>query len=111
MRITSLAIILAVAMLAGCSDTPEENMGAAVDNDHNVLTGGPITGTTIDALPPAVKETLRQRVPHAKIATIEKSKRDGQTVYEFNFTRPDQTPHIYVRADGAILPELTRAQQ
>ncbi len=111
MRIRIFAIMAAIAMLAGCTETPEQNMGAAVDNDQNVLTGGPITGTTIDDLPRAVKEALKERVPHAEIATIEKSRRDGATVYEFNFAEPDKDPTLYVRKDGALVPAPTTAQK
>ena len=108
-----LALIAAavVVVMAACTETPGRPMGAGVDNDQNVLTGGPITGITLDDLPPAVRETLKERVPHAEIATIEKTKRDGRTVYEFNFAEPDYTPKLYVRKDGAVLPEPTRTQR
>ena len=39
MRIRIFVIVAAVAVLAGCTETPEGHMGAAVDNDQNVLTG------------------------------------------------------------------------
>lgn len=104
-------MVAAILLFAGCTETPEQHMGAAVDNDQNVLTGGPITGTTIDDLPPAVKETLKERVPHAEIATIEKARRDGKTVYEFNFAEPDKTPALYVRRDGVIVPAPTTAEK
>ena len=57
MRIRIFALAAAAVMLAGCTDTPNY-VGAAVDRDQNVLTGGPITGTTIEDLPPAVKDSL-----------------------------------------------------
>ena len=101
----------AIALLVSCTETPEKQMGASVDNDQNVLTGGPITGTTIDDLPSTVKETLKERVPHAEIATIEKSRRDGATVYQFDFAEPDKTPTLYVRKDGVVVPIPTTAQR
>lgn len=105
MRITIITLTAAAAiLLAGCTETPEGHMGAAVDNDQNVLTGGPITGTTIEELPGTVKETLKERVPHAEIATIEKTRRDGQLVYAFNFVDTDTTPALYVRKDGTVVP-------
>jgi outer membrane murein-binding lipoprotein Lpp len=109
MRFTIFAFITAVAMLAGCSDTPQY-MGAAVDNDQNVLTGGPITGTTIENLPAAVKQTLKERVPHAEIASIVKMRRDGKVTYEISFLK-SENPDIYLRDDGKILPEPVRAQR
>ena len=109
MRIGIFAILAAIAVLIGCTETPEQNMGAAVDNDQNVLTGGPITGTTIDDLPTSVKEALKESVPHAEIATIERARRDGVTVYEFNFAEPDKYQTLYVRKDGVVLPEPSTA--
>ena len=86
-------------------------MGAAVDNDQNVLTGGPITGTTIEELPGTVKETLKERVPHAEIATIEKTRRDGRLVYAFNFVDSDTTAALYVRKDGVVVPPLPNTEK
>jgi hypothetical protein len=109
MRFKIFAPIAFAAMLVGCTETPQ-HMGAAVDNDQNVLTGGPITGTTIQDLPAAVKEALRNRVPHAEIAGIDKSRRDGKVVYEISFI-DTQNPEIYLRADGQVMPNLARAQK
>ena len=104
-----LALFAAAAMMAGCSETPQ-NMGAAVDNDQNVLTGGPITGTTIEELPASVKRALKVRVPHAEISSIDKTHRNGSVVYEFSFLNSDN-PDIYLRDDGAVMPEPLRAQK
>jgi len=41
MRIRILVVVAAIAVVAGCTEMPEEHRGAAVDNDQNVLTGGP----------------------------------------------------------------------
>jgi len=109
MRLKIFALFAAAALLAGCSETPQ-NMGAAVDNDQNVLTGGPITGTTIDDLPPAVKDTLRQRVPHDEIASIVKTRRDGRVVYEISFLKSED-PDLYLRDDGKVMPEPVRAKK
>ena len=78
-------------------------MGAAVDNDQNVLTGGPIVGTTIQDLPQAVKDTLQQRVPRAEIADIDKTSRNGQTMYEITFTQPRKHPEMDIADDGTVL--------
>jgi hypothetical protein len=102
-------MIAAIAMFLACTETPKQPMGAAVDNDQNVLTGGPITGTTLNDLPPAVKETLKERVPRAEIATIEKSRAEGRLVYEFNFTEPDKNPTLYIRKDGVVVPQPSTA--
>ena len=85
-------------------------MGAAIDNDQNVMTGGPITGTTIQQLPQSVKDTLVARVPHAEIAGINKTHRDGQVVYDISFIDND-TSELYVQDNGKVLPEPVRAQK
>lgn len=107
MRITLFASLALAAMLASCTETPQYQ-GAAVDNDQNVLTGGPITGTTIQNLPVVVKETLKERVPHAEIASIIKTRQAHRAVYEISFIDGD-TREIYVRDDGAVLPEPVRS--
>ena len=110
MRFNTLLSIFAVAaLLAGCSETPQF-VGDAVDNDQNVLTGGPITGTTIDDLPAAVKQTLKNRTPHAEIVSITKSRRDKSVVYDVTFANSD-TPELYLREDGTVLPEPLRAKK
>jgi hypothetical protein len=109
MRFTIFAFSIVVAMLAGCSETPQF-MGAAVDNDQNVLTGGPITGTTIDDLPAAVKQALKERVPQAEISSIVKMRRNAKVVYEISFLKPEN-PDIYLQDDGRVLPEPMRAQK
>src|ERR1700743_2418164 len=93
-----LSIFAAVSLLAGCSETPQFQ-GAAVDNDQNVLTGGPITGTTIQDLPPAVKDALKSRTPHAEIASISKTRQGKRVVYDISFDEMDKTPEIYLRED------------
>jgi uncharacterized lipoprotein YajG len=109
MRCQILALMVATAMVAGCSETPQP-MGADVDNDQNVLTGGPITGTTIQQLPSAVKETLKERVPHEEIAAIEKTRRDGRVVYDITFI-DRRDPELYLRDDGRVMPEPLRAEK
>lgn len=81
-----------------------------MDNDQNVLTGGPITGTTIDDLPAAVKQSLREHVPAAEIVSITKSRRDKRVVYDISFANSD-TQELYLRDDGKVLPQPMRAQK
>lgn len=110
--VATVAVFVVVAfgaIIAGCKQTPE-NMGAAVDHDSNVLTGGPIAGITLQDLPEPVKEALKERVPHAKIDVIEKKTRNGQVVYEFIFTESSDTPKLYVSEDGKVLPTSTKEE-
>jgi len=104
-----LTILPAFALVVGCSETPQF-VGAAVDNDQNVLTGGPITGTTMEDLPAAVKVALKERVPQAEIVSITKSRREKTVVYDISFANSD-TRELYVRDDGKIVPEPMRAQK
>ena len=110
MRFSLLHFFCAAALLlAGCSETPQFQ-GAAVDNDQNVLTGGPITGTTLDDLPAPVKETLKERVPQAEVVSITRSKRDGKIVYDITLAN-SEIPELYLREDGQVMPEPLRAQK
>ena len=111
--VAAIAVFVVVAfgaIIAGCRQTPE-NMGAAVDHDSNVLTGGPITGITLQDLSPAVKEALKQQVPHAEIELIEKKTRNGQPVYVFTFSESSDTPKLYVSEDGKALPSSTKEEK
>jgi hypothetical protein len=109
MRFKIFFSVAAAAILAGCTE-PSGNMGAAVDNDLNVLTGGPITGTTIQDLPVAVQQALHERVPHGEIAGIARSHRDGNIVYEISFLQSDY-PEIQLQDDGKVLSEPVRAKK
>jgi hypothetical protein len=97
-------LLAAALLLAGCTETPKY-MGGPVDRDQNVLTGGPITGTTIQNLPRAVKDTLKQRVPHEEINTIDSYRRDGQVIYEFTFVNSDISK-LFIREDGEPVVSL-----
>jgi hypothetical protein len=110
MRNKIFASVAATAMLVGCGET-RQHMGGSVDNDQNVLTGGPITGTTLQDLPQSVKETLKERVPHAEIASIDRTKSQGEVVYEISFVEPDKTPKMYLSDDGQVLASPAKAQQ
>ena len=101
-------LCLVVALFAGC--TSHRPMGAAVDNDRNVLTGGPITGTTLQDLPKPVRRALRRDAPKSEVANIRTSMQDGKTVYEISFTQPDRDPKMYFTADGKLVsqPDLQK---
>ena len=77
-----------------------KNMGAANENDQNVLTGGPVTGTRLSDLPEPVRQTLKQSVPTAEVADIDKQTLDGQVVYKISFAEPGKNPTIYISPDG-----------
>jgi hypothetical protein len=101
MKTQILGLLAATALLAGCAGS-HKNMGGSPDNDHNVLTGGPVSGTTIGDLPPAVRDSLRRRSPNAEIADIDKLNRDGQMVYRFTFIDPKRNPKLYLTDDGSV---------
>jgi hypothetical protein len=109
MRILTLVWIVTMTIFVGCTETPR---GSPVDNDQKVLTGGPITGTTIRDLPRAVKNTVKKQMPNAEISNIGKiTQQDGRVVYELSFVDPDGDPEMWVRDDGQILPKPIEVQQ
>jgi hypothetical protein len=100
-----LLCTLAIAGLAvGCTET-RQNMGAAAENDQNVLTGGPVSGTTLRDLPQPVRDTLRRTAPTAEVADIDAHLRDGRTVYQIQFIEPGTNPTLHIAPDGQILPK------
>ena len=104
MKIHTLGLLAAAALLAGCAGSHhhDSSMGGSSDTDRNVLTGGPISGTTLNDLPRPVKDTLRHYEPNAEIADIEKLKRDNQLIYRFAFTDPHRNPPLYIMDNGGI---------
>ena len=101
MKTQILCAIAAAALLVGCSGM-RESMGGA-ENDRNVLTGGPVTGTTINDLPQPVKNKLKELAPAAEIADIDKQTQGGRVVYRITFTEPGRNPTMYIAQDGAII--------
>ena len=84
-------------------------MGAS-EGDHNVLTGGPVTGTTLADLPQAVRDTLRKRVPQAEVADIDRQVEDGKVLYKISFTNPSKNAAITISQDGRIIPSQKNQQ-
>ena len=101
MKIQILSLLGAAALFVGCASNSSD-MGGSPDNDNNVLTGGPVSGTTLHDLPSPVKQTLRKYEPHAEIVDIDKVRRDNSVVYKVNFTEPRLNPPMWIMADGGI---------
>jgi hypothetical protein len=95
------ALAIAGVLLFGCT-AERQKMGASAENDQNVLTGGPIVGTTISDLPQQVRDTLRQDMPHAEIADIEKTSQNGEIVYKISFLQPGANPTVWIGQDGKM---------
>jgi len=104
MKTQILCAIASAALLVGCSGM-RESMGGA-ENDRNVLTGGPVTGTTINDLPPPVKNRLKELAPTAEIADIDKQTQGGRAIYRITFTEPARNPTMYISQDGTIIQNM-----
>jgi hypothetical protein len=104
-----LCAIAVVAMVAGCARM-REHMGGTSDTHATVLTGGPTTGVTLKDLPHAVKNTLKEQVPAAEVATIDKETQNGQTVYRITFTDPTKFPTMSINKDGTV-SQQTKIEQ
>lgn len=105
MKTRILCAIASVALFVGCVEM-HKHMGGGRDNDQNVLTGGPVTGTTIKDLPQAVRDTLKERTPSAEIADIDKQTQGGRVVYRITFTQPGTNPTMYIAEDGTIVQNM-----
>ena len=95
-------MLLTALLAAGCAET-RHDLGGSAENDRNVLTGGPVTGATVDTLPPAVRGALLQHAPNAEIADIDRTMRSGQEVYEISFANPGKNPKLYITVAGNLI--------
>lgn len=98
-------MIASIAFLVGCAEM-RKHMGGGKDNDQNVLTGGPVTGTTIKDLPQPVKNTLKEKAPSAEIADIDKQAQGGRTIYRITFSEPGTNPTMYISEDGTLVQNM-----
>jgi hypothetical protein len=105
MKTQILCAMAAAALLVGCSGM-REGMGGA-QNDRNVLTGGPVTGTTINDLPQPVKNKLKELAPSAEIADIDKLTQGGRVIYRITFTESGRNPTMYISQDGTIVQNMS----
>jgi uncharacterized membrane protein YkoI len=96
-----LPLIAATSLIAGCADS-RHHKGAA-ETDQNVLTGGPVAGTTLKDVPSAVRNTLLRVAPGGEVADIDQTLRNGTVVYEISFTEPSEHPKIYITRDGKVV--------
>jgi len=104
MKIQILCAVASAALLVGCS-AMRNGMGGA-ENDKNVLTGGPLSGTTINDLPQPVKNKLKELAPTAEIADIDKQTDGGRVIYRFTFSEPGRNPTMYIAEDGTIVQNM-----
>jgi len=102
MKTPLLCVALALGLTCGCYH--RQHMGGA-GSDHNVLTGGPVTGTRISDLPQAVKDTLSSQVPSGEVADIDKQVLGSQVIYKISFADPSNTPSLYISQDGRVVRE------
>jgi hypothetical protein len=86
-------------LLAGCAEMGKPQGGTG-EGEWNVLSAGPIRGTTLDDVPQAVKDTLQERAPHERIADIDKTKRDGRRAYSIRFYGVHKK--MYIMEDGQL---------
>ena len=102
MKTQILCAVAAVALITGCAET-RKSMGAASENDQNVLTGGPVTGTRLKDLPQPVRDTLKDRFSTAEVADIDKQTQNGKIVYRISFAEPGKNPSITIAEDGSVV--------
>jgi hypothetical protein len=103
MKIGLLCALAALGLSGGCAEI-RKNVGGTAQNDQNILTGGPFAGTTLKDLPPAVRNTLRQKLPTAEIADIDKQQSDGRVLYKISFAQPGSNGSMTISEDGTIVP-------
>ena len=105
MKTQLLCAVTSVALLVGCAEM-RKHMGGGKDSDQNVMTGGPVTGTTLKDLPQPVKNTLKEKTPNAEVADIDKQTQGGRVIYRISFSEPGKNPTMYIAADGSVVQNL-----
>src|SRR6267154_886203 len=105
MRVTFLWAAIIIGLTSGCAEF-RGNMGASGENDQNVLTGGPVTGTRIKDLPEVVRQTIREKAPSAEIAGIDKQTEDGRLIYKITLSVPGRNPSLYIADDGTVMDHV-----
>lgn len=100
MKTRSLSILAAIALVTGCAHQPR---GSAADTDQNVLTGGPVRGTTLDDVPLAVIGALRKKAPYSEIADIDRTTQNGRDIYEISFVDAGKDSALFISGDGQVL--------
>jgi hypothetical protein len=100
MKTALLCAALTLILGSGCA---YRHHAGAAGNDHNVLTGGPVTGTRLADLPQPVRDTLRKQVSSGEVADIDKQMLGNETVYKISFTDPTNSPALYISQDGRIV--------
>jgi len=93
-------VVVALGLTCGCA---YRNHAGGSGGDHNVLTGGPVTGTRLSDLPKPVRDTLQKRVPSGEVADIDKQMLGEQVVYKISFTDPTNSPAVYISQDGRVV--------
>lgn len=105
MKLEVLCLVALLAFTGGCSHF-RHNAGGTADADHNVLTGGPVTGIRVKDLPARVKRVLTQQAPTAEVADITTRTRDGRLIYRIVFSEPARNPTLYIAEDGTMVENL-----
>ncbi len=95
-----LCAILVAASAVGCSSIGGK--GGTAEN-QGVLSSRHVSGVAVNALPQAVKDSLRQQVPTAQISSIDKDTLNGKTVYKITFTDRARFPEMTVAEDGTVV--------
>jgi hypothetical protein len=108
MKAPLLCVMLACGLTSGCAY--RHHAGGAA-SDHNVLTGGPVTGTRLSDLPQPVKETLQKQVPSGEVADIDKQMLGNDVIYKISFTDPTNSPALYISQDGRVIQRETNRKQ
>lgn len=105
MKAPLFCALLAVALAGGCSH--HKSYGGAGEGEHNVLVGGPVTGTRLSDLPQSVRDTLSRSVPTAEVADIDRQTITGRVIYKISFADPGQNPAMYISQDGKIVTDIS----
>jgi hypothetical protein len=99
MKTHIVCAIAILGLLSGCAWTGNK-VGVSKYKDQNVLTGGPLLGTTLAKLPEPVKTTLKEKAATAEISHIHKVNMSGKTVFKVKFLDSAKSSDLWIGEDG-----------
>jgi uncharacterized membrane protein YkoI len=106
MKTQIICTIMAVGLIAGCSQRSDNGMGGtgnASDSTTTLNQEEHHVGPKLNELPAAVQTTIKQQAPNGVVADIDKHTRSGQVVYDISFKDAGANPSIKVAADGTVV--------
>lgn len=88
--------------MVGCASN-DRDAEVRMEHHSSATESSPRIGTTMNDLPAAVQNAIKENAPNAKVDDIDKETRSGRVVYEITFEEPGKNPKLHIAEDGTIV--------